>query len=217
MDSTQFLDLLENPFNLDPERIKELKHLTEKHPYCQPLAYLKSRYLLEQNHPDFKNSAMQSIALAVNRMIFNEYINGKLNPLKPKPILLKLEDEDELSKQNNQPEKLDSSTYVKSLDGSNFDTDSPEFKKPYDHLIDKFIKEEPRISAPIKDFPKEYLAEKLNPKQQQLVTETLAKVYLQQGFVAEAIDIFEKLSLKNPEKSSYFAKIIESLKKQQKI
>jgi hypothetical protein len=217
MDPVQFLELLETPFNLDPERMKELKHLSEKHPYCQLLAYLNSRYLLEQNHPDFQNSSRQCYVLAVNRKMFRDYITGKLNPLRPKPVSLKLYDEDDLTKQNNESENSGSNTFSKPKNSYNLPTFSPAFKKPYEHLIDKFIKEEPRISAPTKDFPKENLAEKLNHKQQELVTETLAKVYLQQGFVADAIDIFEKLSLKNPEKSSYFAKIIRNLKKQQKI
>ncbi len=45
------------------------------------------------------------------------------------------------------------------------------------------------------------------------VTETLAKIYEKQGDVHKAKEVYEKLSLKFPEKSSYFADRIEMLKK----
>jgi hypothetical protein len=81
-------------------------------------------------------------------------------------------------------------------------------------LIDKFIIANPRIE-PQKD--KAYLPndDKSKPFLEEsggLVTETLAKIYVNQGYYSKAIDIYEKLSLKFPEKSSYFASQIEKVK-----
>ncbi|MCQ2149753.1 MAG: hypothetical protein MJY45_05325 [Bacteroidales bacterium] len=45
-------------------------------------------------------------------------------------------------------------------------------------------------------------------------TETLARVYTDQGYSAQAKDIYSKLMLRYPEKSAYFAALIEELDKQ---
>ncbi|MGV8091538.1 MAG: hypothetical protein AB2L24_06680 [Mangrovibacterium sp.] len=45
------------------------------------------------------------------------------------------------------------------------------------------------------------------------VTETLARIYAKQGLYQEAIQAYEKLSLKYPEKNTYFVSQIEEIKK----
>jgi len=45
-----------------------------------------------------------------------------------------------------------------------------------------------------------------------LVTETLALIYVEQGYNQEAAEIYRKLSLQSPEKSAYFASLIDNLK-----
>ncbi len=44
------------------------------------------------------------------------------------------------------------------------------------------------------------------------MTETLAEIYLKQGYYYRALQAYEKLSLKNPEKSIYFASQIQKIK-----
>lgn len=49
----------------------------------------------------------------------------------------------------------------------------------------------------------------------QFVTGTLATIYAKQGQIAKAIEIYEQLSLKNPEKKTFFASRIRFLKEKQ--
>ena len=81
-------------------------------------------------------------------------------------------------------------------------------------LIDKFIIANPRIE-PVRgkpDNPVEDISKPFTEKRDDLVTETLARIYIKQGYYSKAIGIYEKLSLKFPEKSSYFASQIEIVK-----
>lgn len=55
------------------------------------------------------------------------------------------------------------------------------------------------------------LAEKSNTENE-VLTVSMAEVYIKQGKKEKAIEIFEKLSLLNPAKSAYFAAKIENLK-----
>ena len=80
-------------------------------------------------------------------------------------------------------------------------------------LIDKFILENPSISRPKAEFYNPIsVAQNSIIDQENIVSETLAKIYEKQGYVEKAISIYEKLGLKYPEKSRYFAAQIERLK-----
>ena len=46
----------------------------------------------------------------------------------------------------------------------------------------------------------------------EIVTEMLAKIYAGQGLIAKAINVYEKLILKYPEKRAYFVAELEKLK-----
>lgn len=81
-------------------------------------------------------------------------------------------------------------------------------------LIDKFIKEEPKITRPKAEFfnpvniAKQSVADDIT-----LVSETLAKIYVLQGNYNKALQAYENLRLKYPEKRLYFAAQIKQIRK----
>ena len=79
-------------------------------------------------------------------------------------------------------------------------------------LIDKFIEANPKI-PPIKDIghTSENIIKSI-AEPTHLMTETLAKVYLEQKKYNKAIQAYEILILKYPEKSSFFADRINEIK-----
>ena len=81
-------------------------------------------------------------------------------------------------------------------------------------LIDKFIKEEPRIVPKPTFFDPVDSAKQSLMDNESVVSETLAEIYYKQGNLPKAIKIYKKLSLVYPQKSSYFAAQIEKIKKE---
>jgi hypothetical protein len=79
-------------------------------------------------------------------------------------------------------------------------------------LIEKFIAENPKIK-PSNSFITSDVAIESVLENEHLMTETLAHVYLEQKKYQKAITAFTILSLKYPEKSSFFANQIEAIKK----
>jgi hypothetical protein len=81
-------------------------------------------------------------------------------------------------------------------------------------IIDNFLKKDPQISPPKPEqIDNENKAKKSAEDHNDLVSETLAKIYIEQMLYHKAIETYQKLSLKFPEKSRYFADLIQSLEK----
>ena len=79
-------------------------------------------------------------------------------------------------------------------------------------LIDKFLETNPKIE-PSKEYTSNVnLANEVKTDPAQLMTETLAQVYANQKKYKQAIQAYEILILKNPEKSAYFASQIQNIK-----
>ena len=84
-------------------------------------------------------------------------------------------------------------------------------------LIDEFLSTNPRIS-PLDKRDKDAVVPVVQSESSELVTglvtETLARLYAEQGHAAKAIQAYEILKLRVPEKSLIFAARIEALRNQ---
>ena len=87
-------------------------------------------------------------------------------------------------------------------------------KEKFD-LIDEFIASNPKIQPAAKNSPTRNLAKENQTPTDELMTETLARVYLAQKNYKKAIQAYNILILKNPEKSGFFADQIRAIKKLQ--
>ena len=93
-----------------------------------------------------------------------------------------------------------------------FEDSMEEERKKKAALIDKFIETNPKI-APIKPGTAPAPQFELNSSDNtHLMTETLARVYLEQKKYQKAIQAYEILILKYPEKSIFFADRIQNIK-----
>jgi hypothetical protein len=87
-----------------------------------------------------------------------------------------------------------------------------------EQIINKFIEETPSISRPKAEFynPVNMANLSVTPDED-MVTETLAKVHLKQGNFQKAIKIYQKLGLLKPDKLAYFNEQIEKIKQENKL
>ncbi len=86
-------------------------------------------------------------------------------------------------------------------------------------IIDRFIAQNPKIVPGESGDSHVNIKESLKLDKKELMTETLARVYLEQGKYKKAIQAYRILSLKYPEKSSFFAdqiKAVERLRSQKR-
>ncbi|MBV6644584.1 MAG: hypothetical protein KI790_04000 [Cyclobacteriaceae bacterium] len=98
--------------------------------------------------------------------------------------------------------------------------DKPQGKKAkgkdQEEIIDDFIKNRPNITPASRKTPtgkNEDLSAKSTRFHVDIASEYLAEIYISQGKYDRAIGIYENLGLKFPEKTSYFADLIDNLKK----
>lgn len=80
-------------------------------------------------------------------------------------------------------------------------------------LINRFIETNPRITPRKEPVPHVDISEDSVKEHDGIFTDTLARIYIKQGLYTKAIFAYEKLILKYPEKSGYFAGQIEEIKK----
>jgi len=95
---------------------------------------------------------------------------------------------------------------------------SPTQTNKYHDIIDKFIKEEPKINLPSKeDLPDDIddLTENIKLDDDDFVSETFAFIFTKQKNFNKAIEIYDKLKYRHPEKINFYQEKINELLKLQ--
>jgi tetratricopeptide (TPR) repeat protein len=148
-----------------------------------------------------------------------EEIEAKIKPVKLVAPIYNLEDLYP-APEPDEPKQVASSDFYAWLNAGSAQKNTAAVKpiERKEDLIEKFLKTKPSISRPKQEF---YTPEKAMKKSEvisnKIVTETLAKIYTKQGNFEKAIDAYEQLSLKFPEKKPYFANLIDQIKKENNL
>jgi hypothetical protein len=126
--------------------------------------------------------------------------------------------EDSGPEKDDQKADTGSSSFSDWLSSLPSEQEHTERKKEQIELVDQFLKEPPRFQ-PKKEKTADQtpnIASESVQERSEFMTETLAKLYIEQGHVEKAIEAYDILRLRFPEKSSFFAGRIRALKQQLK-
>jgi len=212
MTATQLSQYIEAPQLMNQESLPFLKELTQRYPAFETgwMLYLKN--LKNLDDASFEQELTSGAIRIQNRRKLYIFLNDTDN--EPEPAVAPVQTKDDIYNLIF-PTKYNLESTVK-IENPIEETVLSIQNKPGkgDRLIDKFLEAQPRMPQ-IKD--KESGAHRENNSTQEdvnedFVTETLASIYAQQGYYKKAVQIFEKLSMKYPEKSTYFATQIEKIK-----
>jgi len=199
MQTEQFHKLLANPVLLNIETVEDLKTLVEEHPSFQMAWLLYLKNLKQIKSPDF-DTVLKKVAVRVSdRKLLYKFLNTNFH-----------------KKHNN--------LGLGSVDSPVYKLESENESLAGDSLIDKFLSVKPGAirqnleeNKNLSNSHVKEVEENSTIENSGIVTETLATIYFQQKKYEKAQETYEKLSLKYPEKSVYFATRIQEIEKLKNI
>lgn len=221
---------IQNPAQIGKAEIADMRISLQAFPYFSTVQLLYTKGLYNVDSINYNRQLRKSAAYAGNRKLLFKLITENMRSVqslseqKAESLFDKREDETRNAVENElvigKPLEFTedethsfaewlSLTKVKKIDRK--DSQNKE------NLIDAFIENKSSISKPKKEafFSPSKSAKESLFENDDIVTETLARVYLEQGHYEKAISSYNKLSLKFPQKSTFFAnqiKLIYDLK-----
>ena len=213
MNKKNFIKILQNPENLTAEELSFLDEINREFPYFQISRAIYLKTLKENDDIKFKKFLRSTAAYSRDRKILFDFINKSQNQNEKvyfnKNEITTVQNEYKIIKE----EIIEENSFVEWLKLSNL---KPIDRSNETETIDKFISEKPKLKVEVNENDlNNDKADNLG-NQAGYMTETLAKLYLNQKNYEKAIQSYKILILKFPEKNSYFAdqiKKIKSLKK----
>ena len=181
-----FLNYIKHPEQLDVNSLPAIKDLVQQYPYFQAARMLYIRNLKNTDDLSYHAELKKGAINVPDRVRLEQIMNKAAS------------------------EKKEQSTVTVVADDANIES-VPQLK--HHDLIDNFITANPHIKPVGEVSDVETVVLDNTNVTDSIFTESLAKIYIKQGQYDKAIRIFEKLNLKYPEKSSYFADQIRFLTK----
>ena len=232
-DSHSLFKLLDkfDPYN--KQHFEILEGLVKKYPNFHLIQayYLKS---VQQLKPKIFDKTLSHTAIATyDRGLLYEFIEDQFNSTKAnhksKEVVSASEKKKKPIEKNNQKEKSkekDNQTIIpKALhfyEWANYLKTNQTTLKTSNienkfELIDSFLAKQQKIVPDKSKINNEDLSEQSWVNSNELMTETLAKVFIKQKKYVKALEAYQILGLKYPEKNSFFADRIKEIKDLQKL
>ena len=186
-----FSKIIEGFDSMDSSKSLELKKILNSYPYFQSASAYYLKTLKAQKKDSYHELLPKTAILTFNRSILRSWLFS-----------------DEL-KDNQGKIKAEKYSFLDWFDI--ISDDMPKVDEKFD-LIDEFIKNSPKIKIN-NDYEVRSSFKTDQKIKDELITETLAKIYVNQEKFNKAIKAYEILSLKYPKKSSFFADQINDIKK----
>jgi hypothetical protein len=186
-----FSKIIEGFDPMDSSKSLELKKILNSYPYFQSASAYYLKTLKAQKKDSYQELLPKTAILTFNRSILRNWLYS-----------------DEI-KDNQDKIKTEKYSFLDWFDVINDDISKVDEK--FD-LIDEFIKNSPKIKIN-NDYDVKSSFKTDQKIKDELITETLAKIYVKQEKFNKAIKAYEILSLKYPKKSSFFADQINDIKK----
>lgn len=214
--------------------INQLETIADEFPYFQLSKAILLKKYRRTEHFKYNNTLKNLAAHTCNREILFDYINTLEESQKTlKPSILQKENLTEnKASQNTEVDEFKKPLEFTSTERHSFkewlqlshqkpiERKNEDGNKPLEtkiSTIDQFLSLNPKISPPKKGVKTNLAVKKsVEDNSDQLMTETLAKVYITQKKYDDAIQAYKILSLKYPEKSTFFANQIERIEILQK-
>ncbi|MEM9417045.1 MAG: hypothetical protein AAF963_01695 [Bacteroidota bacterium] len=222
MEAEHLLRLLHHPHKTTPEDISKLRDLLRRYPYFQ-VGYA---LLAKAAHDQDRATAGPIIQLAAIHATNRPHLKAFLEDTPPFTAPASTSYEDiapvhvEEEQQQAPTDDYDAiNGYINAIRQRSKRPITKQKSLAQLNIIQDFMqKDVPFKPRPLQAMPDEDfyldLTQNSTAFHEDLATETLARVLIQQGKLARALDIYTQLSLKFPEKKAYFASLIEELKSQ---
>ena len=216
LDKNNFIDYMSNPQSLSLNDIMTMENATKKFPYFQ-LGYTLIAKGIYAKAPEIAKDAVRKAAIyALSRNALRKVIENDMDWNSIPAIRVTENQLENKFSQGTIDEELNREKLEEELIES---VAKPALRNIQDEqlaIIEQFIKKEPRIQPTRQGdtiVEIEDLSESSTTLNGPLVTESYAKILSRQGRFQQAIEVYNKILVKNPEKSAYFAEKIADLEK----
>ena len=211
MNRKSFIKILQQPENLTDKELNFIREINIEYPFFQASKVIELKYLKKVKDIKFKKHLRIAAAFTKNREVLFDFINDIQNQNEKiyfnKNEIKKVLNESPIVEKD---QKIEYNSFVDWLDLTNI---KPIDRENQTKKIDDFISKEPKIKVNNDSEEESIKVDSEVLTDAGFMTETLAKLYVNQKNYEKAIQSYKILILKFPEKNSYFADQIKIIKK----